>query len=92
MEQKLDLVFVVAPEQEVMVAEESPVADLIDQVLGKWDSVSVLKKSGLAFSPIQFRCELEKLSVSVCPKCSRYCLPERCNCDRLWSREKLQGL
>ena len=92
MEQKLDLVFVVAPEQEVFIAEESPVVHLVEKVVGVWDSVSVLKKSGLKMSPIQFRYELEKLGVTVCPECSRYCLPDSCDCAERWSLKALQNL
>ena len=92
MEQEMDLVFVVAPEQEVIVAEESPVVHLIEKVVGVWDSVSVLKKSGLQMTPVQFRYELEKLGVTVCPQCSRYCLPDSCDCARRWSLNVMKNL
>ena len=92
MEQEMEMVFVVAPEQEVFIAEESPVFHLIEKVIGKWDSVSVLNQSGLRISPIEFRYELEKLGVTVCPQCSRYCLPQSCDCAERWSPKALQSL
>jgi hypothetical protein len=83
MGEQLELVFAVASEQDVVVVGDNIIGDeLIDQVIGSWDSVRVLRISDLSLSPKEFHRELRRLGVIICPKCRRYRRLAKCTCSK----------
>lgn len=62
-------------------------AELVKEIIGEWNFVSILRKHGIETIPEVFNEQLRQMKIEPCPECHRYCKNGKCNCERVWRDE-----